>query len=198
MSDKSIDFEQLHNKMKRAQISEAERPVILGGEFPDGQLNDFLNVWRACWDAMRYRVWEHISHIEFADEPRQLEFLQRAEIFGEVGHLSARRDGDRWLWHYVGEAVNLSLSGFGATNFWEVNPGCQLRRYAETVILWGERKGNSPRWFDDRVAASILAYPLDTNGRVHLHFWRYTENGQTAFVWFRKLSDRPLREENNS
>jgi hypothetical protein len=56
----------------------------------------------------------------------------------------------------------------------------------------------NPRWFDDRVAAANLAYPLKAKGRAYLHFWRYTDNGQTAFVWYRKLSDQPLHEEDNS
>lgn len=198
MSDKSIDFKQLHEKMKQAEISEAARPAILGGEFPAGQLNEFLDVWRARWDAMRYHVWEHISHIEFANDLIQPEFLQRAEVFGEGGRLSLRRDGGRWLWNYVGEAVYLPLTGFGATDFWVANPKCQLRRYAESVILWGERKDGQSRWFDDRVAAADLAYPLGTHGHAYLDFWRYTENGQTAFIWYRKLSDQPLSEEENS
>lgn len=195
MSDKSIDFEQLYQKMEQAKLAQEERPTILGGEFPAERLNDFLSVCRARWDAMPYRIWEHISLIEFADAPKQPEFLQRAEIFGEGGHLSLRRDGNRWLWHYVGETVALSLDEFGGVDFWKTNPRCQLRRYAESVILWGERKDNQDRWHEDRVAAANLAYPLSTNGRVYLYFWRYTENGQTAFVWYRQLSDQPLREE---
>lgn len=192
MSDKSIDFEQLYQKMEQAKLAQEERPAILGGEFPAERLSDFLSVWQARWSAMPYRLWEHISLIEFADEPKQPEFLQRAEIFGEGGHLSLRRDGNRWLWHYVGEAVALPLNGFGAMDFWEANPNCQLRRYAESVILWSEKKESDNLWSDGRVAAARLNYPLKSDGRVYLHFWRYTENGQTAFAWHRKLSDRPL------
>lgn len=191
MSDKSIDFEQLYERMQRAKLAEAERPTILGGEFPAERLNDFLSVWQARWKAMPYRIWEHISLIEFADEPKQPEFLQRAEIFGEGGHLSLRRDGNRWLWHYVGEAVDLSLNGFGAMDFWKANPNYQLRRYTESVILWSEQKVSGNLWSDGRVAAAQLNYPVASNGAVDLHFWRYTENGQTAFVWYRNLSDQP-------
>ena len=198
MSDKSINFEHLYAKMREAKLAEAERPAILGGEFPAERLNDFSSAWQTRWEAMPYRIWEHISLIEFADEPGQPEFLQRAEIFGEGGHLSLRRDSDRWLWRYVGEPVNLSLNGFGALDFWEAIPNCQLRRYAESVILWSEQKVSDNLWSDGRVAAAQLDYPVTSDGRVHLHFWRYTENGQTAFVWYRKLSDRPLQEEDET
>lgn len=203
MSDKSIDFERLYDKMQRAKLSDADRPTILGGKFPADQLDAFLNVWQARWNTMPYRIWEHVSHIEFAERPAQPEYLQRAEIFGEGGHLSLRRDvkrghltlrcdGDCWLWHYIGTSV--SLTGFNIEDFWKEHPACQLRRYAESVMLWGERKDNQSRWFDDRVAAANLAYPLKTTGRVYLHFWRYTEQGRTAFVWYRALSDKPPQE----
>ncbi|GIV79011.1 MAG: hypothetical protein KatS3mg050_3405 [Litorilinea sp.] len=196
MNDKSIDFGQLYQEMERAKLDPAERPTILGGEFAAGRLDNFLNLWRSRWDAMPYRIWEHISHIEFADEPKHPEFLQRGEIFGEGGHLSLRRDGSRWLWHYVGEAVDLPLKSFGVTDFRETNKDCRLRRYPESVILWSESKENDNLWSDGRVAAAKLKYPVTSNARVYLHFWRYTENGQTAFVWYRKLSDQPLQGEN--
>ncbi|ACL23983.1 type III-D CRISPR-associated protein Csx19 [Chloroflexus aggregans] len=190
MSDESNDFfTQLYEKMQKANLSNSDRPAILGGECMPDQLQAFLTAWQGHWQAMPYRIWEHVSHIEFADLPTQPEFLERAEIFGELGHLSLRRDGNRWLWHYIGTSV--SFTSFGARDFWKEHPDCQLRRYAESVMLWGERKDHQPRWFEDRVAAAILAYPLNATGRVYLHFWRYTEQGRTAFVWYRALSDRP-------
>lgn len=191
MSDKSIDFKNLYNKMQAAKCKAQDRPtiIILGGEFDADHLDTFLKSWQAQWNQMAYRIWEHISHIEFADQPAQPEYLQRAEIFGEGGHLSLRRDGNRWLWHYIGQSV--SLNGFTWADFWQAHPNCQLRRYAESVILWGERKDNTSLWHDNRVAAANLAYPLKTTGRVYLHFWRYTEQGQTVFVQYWALSDKP-------
>lgn len=196
MNDRSIDFEQLYKRMQQAKLAEAERPTILGGEFTAERLDDFLNLWRSRRDAMPYHIWEHISHIEFADEPEHPEFLQRAEIFGEGGHVSLRRDSNRWLWHYIGNQA--SPAGFPSVDFWQLHSHSQLRRYAESVILWSEKKENDNLWSDGRVAAAQLNYPVQSDGRVYLHFWRYTENGQTAFVWYRKLSDRPLREEDSA
>jgi hypothetical protein len=94
----------------------------------------------------------------------------------------------------VGEKINVSMNAFGVKDFWAVHPGCTLRRYEESVILWGERKEGHNLWFDDRAAAARLAYPVNARGRVYLHFWRYTEHGQTAFVWYRELSNQPLQE----
>ncbi len=193
MSNKSIDFAQLYEQMQRARLNNAERPTIVGGEFTADQLRAFLDAWQPHWNAMPYRIWEHISHIEFADQPAQPEFLQRAEIFGEGGHLSLRRDSNRWRWHYIGKQA--SPAGFPCVDFWQSHAHSQLRRYAESVILWSEKKESDNLWSDGRVAAAQLNYPVQSDGRVYLHFWRYTENGQTAFVWYQKLSDQPLQEE---
>ncbi len=194
MSDQEIDFTRLYDRMKQARLEESDRPVIWGGEFPADRLSDFLTKWQAIWSTMPYRIWEYVNRIEFADQPAQQDVLLRAEIFGEGGHLALRRDAGRWLWRYIGTPVNLRLSDFGGVDFWQTHPTCQLRRYAESVILWGNRKDGQPRWSDDRVAAAILNYPLNGQGRVHLHFWRYTENGQTVFVWYRSLSNQPVGE----
>jgi len=194
MSDRSVDFARLYEKMKQAQLDEAERPTILGGEFPDNHLYCFLDAWQlSLQNGMPYRIWEHISYIEFAAQPARPEFLQRAEIFGEGGHLSLRRDNNRWLWHYIGTPA--SLAGFPSANFWQEHPHCQLRRYTESVMLWGKRNNSTSPWHDDRVAAANLMYPSDTTGHLYLHFWRYTEHGQTAFVWYRALSDKPVSED---
>lgn len=190
MSDKSIDFTELADQMKQAQLDSSRRPAILGGEFLDHQLTGFLNAWQEHWNAMPFRILEHIDRIEFTQQlPVNLKYLQRAEIFGENGYLSMRRDARRWLWHYIGQPI--TLTNVACVDFWEQHSHCQLRRYPESVILWGNRKDNASSWQDDRVAAANLAYPLDTTGRVYLHFWRYTERGQTVFVQYRELRGNP-------
>lgn len=198
MNDNSIDFKKLIDKMQKARVADADRPTVLGGQFAADRLAEFLNAWQGRLDQMRLRLWEHISHVEFADAPNEPEFLQRAEVFGEGGHLYLRRDGAGWLWHYVGKAVELPLQEFGVADSWATHPDCKLRRYAESVILWSEGKESDNLWFDGRVAAAQLNYPVDPGDRVYLHFWRYTEDGQTAFVWYRKLSNQPLQKEESS
>ena len=194
MSDKSVNFQDLIKKMKEATVTAANRPTILGGQFAVDRLGDFLAAWRGRWGTMDQRIWEHISFIEFADKPKEPQYLQRAEIFGEGGHLSLRRDGSRWLWHYVGDPVPLPLEGFAkreeCENFWTDDRQIELRRYDEQVILWGKRdreKGHTI-WWEDRVAAANLDYPNQKGERVYLDFWRYTQDEQTVFVRYRKLS----------
>jgi len=192
MSDKSVNFAELRKEMEKARLADGDRPTILGGQFAQDRLDDFLAVWRTRWAAMPWRIWEHISQIKFADEPQESEHLQRAEIFGDGGHLSLRRDGNRWLWHYIGPTGQPLPEGFDqkpeCEDFWATNQSVQLRRYVDWAILWGERKSGHDFWWEDRVAAANLSYPLQSGGRVYLDFWRYTQDGQTVFVWYRGLS----------
>lgn len=194
MSDQGVSFQELIKQMGEAAKAAADRPTILGGQFTADRLNDFLSVWRKRWAAMPRRIWEHISTIEFANEPREPEFLQRADIFGEGGHLALRRDGNRWLWHFVGPIGQTAPEGFDqepeCVDFWASGQSAKLRRYDESVILWGERKSGQAVWWEDRVAAAGLSYPDQKEGRVYLDFWRYTLDGQTAFIWYRKLSQK--------
>lgn len=176
--------------------------TILGGQVRSDCFDEFLAMWRKRWESMPYRIWEQISQIEFADEPQAFKYLQRAELFGEGGHLSLRRDGKRWFWHYIGPAKEPASKGLEAEyeNFWKIkgnsnedfwqlkeNSTVPFRRYEEHVLLWGEDKKNQGFWWDDRVAAAKLKYPIDKGGRVCLKFWRFTENGRSAFVWYRGL-----------
>lgn len=191
MTNKSIDFRELLKVMEQARLTEADRPTILGGQFTPQRLGAFLEAWHKRWATMPWRIWEHISHIEFADEPQEPEYLQRAEIFGEGGHLSLRRDANRWLWHYIGPAGQPLPNGFEKApeceDFWATNASARLRRYSDQAILWGERKTGYDFWWEDRVAAANLIYPEQGEGRVYLDFWRYTQDGQTVFVWYHGL-----------
>jgi hypothetical protein len=197
MTEQSVDFDQLIKKMNGAPIygkDDSRRLTIMGGRFVPDQFDPFLDAWRKRWEEMPWRIWEHISRIGFAAEPERPEYLQRAYVFGPGGHLSLRRDGNRWLWHYIGPADQPLLEGFECKDFWEAHPDAKLRRYEEHVLLWGkeiiDKKQTTGTWWEDRVAAANLRYPEKLKGksRVQLDFWRFTENGQTAFVWYRGLS----------
>lgn len=199
-TESQLDFSELMERMETGrQEAVKERPAIVGGRFSHGQLGDFLTAWRTQWDQMPWRVWEQVNAIDYADEPASPELLQRADIFGKGGHLSLRRDGERWLWRFIGAVQPTLTSDFRAFNFWDTSPEAVLRRYAEIVILWGEEvrtdkddlKTGIGLWQDDRVGAARLAYPqMREDLRVYLHYWRYSEAGQTAFVWYRGLGNK--------
>jgi hypothetical protein len=138
MSEPSVNFEQLIQRMEQARNDGADRPTIIGGRFAADRLDAFLGAWRARWDAMPWRIWEHVSEIVFSDEPKTPQYLQRADVFGEGGHLSMRRDGNRWFWHYIGPAGEPAPAGFEhppeCENFWLTHPHAELRRYEENVL----------------------------------------------------------------
>lgn len=200
-TESQLDFSVLMERMQTAQRAAGQnRPAIVGGRFTHEQLEDFLSIWRTQWDQMPWRVWEQVSAIDFgfANEPVAPDLLQRADIFGTDGHLSLRRDGDGWRWHFIGMARPALSEEFELSDFWDKYPTTTLRRYADKVILWGQEvrtDKDDPQtsrgiWQDDRVGAAQLKYPqMKGISRAFLHYWHYTEAGQTAFVWYRGLGD---------
>ena len=194
-----LDFGDLFARMQQARREADEnRPIILGGRFEHSRLPAFLDEWCGQWGKMPWRIWEYVSSIGFADKPENTQWLQRAEIFGENGHLSLRRDGERWLWHFIGAKEPTLPGEFKPASFWDSHVN-ELHRYTESVILWGEevlKDKNDPktgigRWQDDRVAAALLEYPqMKGASRVYLHYWRYSQAGETQFVWYRGLGNK--------
>lgn len=203
MSEQSVDFGNLIKKMHDAPRygkGGPNRLTILGGQFGPERLAAFLAAWGKRWGEMPWRIWEHISEIAFADVPTDPDLLQRGEIFGEGGHLSLRRDGNRWFWRYIGPADQSAPEGFEKApeceDFWaaDQNKDATFRCYEERALLWGKEILDSNKqptgvWWEDRVAAARLVYPTKLPGhdRMHLIFWRFTEAGRTAFVWYRGL-----------
>lgn len=209
MSKPTVDFKDLIAEMQKAEVPADERPTILGGEFSADRLEAFLAAWRIDWVTLPWRIWEHISAIKMvntaampdSDELGESDLLQRGEVFGEGGHLSLRRDGNRWLWHYVGPKAQPPPAGFvkkgDDASFWETAAGQigALRRYEERILLWGQKvkdeqkQPDGPYWWEDRVAAARLEYPKQLRGHAHVYlkFWRYTDGGRTVFAWYRGL-----------
>ncbi len=161
---------------------------VWGGEFTPPEWGAFLRSWQWPQEA-RWGLWEYVSGFEINSgeppSPNRLSSLERAELFGESGHLSARRDGDRVLWHFIGDSHRPALAGFGAESYWKTYPGETFhRRGLKSALLWGKKEKDGKYWQDDRVGWARLRYPQVSSARVRVRYWQFTRNGQVAFVWF--------------
>jgi hypothetical protein len=187
-----------------------EEIAIWGGELKavDGKtleqvLAQFLDAWDLPNRRMRYCIWEYTHRIEFNTHtlPGEAEhhLLERGRVFGEGGDLSLRRDGQRFLWHFVGDGKNAKPNGVEISDFWndsselKANHDFKLRPYDQTAMLWGEYRDDLGRWQDDRVGWAKLSYPVSgaeakkKGKRLRLYYTVFTNAGHVAFVWWKEL-----------
>jgi hypothetical protein len=186
----SINFDELIQRLADAPVRTEEDLSIWGGDFEAARLADFLKGWKLEQREIPWRVWEQVSQIVFRWEtlPGNPELLERGRLFGPGGDLSLRRDGNRFLWHFIGPAEVEPPAGFEARNYWEDKERYPLREHDETVLLWGEWYSDPGRWLEDRAGRADLQYPkMLGEERVWLDYGRYEEAGQTAFIWYRGL-----------
>jgi hypothetical protein len=198
MSD-AFDFEKEVERMtKNPLIGKDSSIIIWGGVFKEEKFKDFMSAWSF---ADMYVIQEHAHKIDFqlADANSIVNqnpaLLERMEIFDASGNLSLRRNGDQFLWHFVGDdsqvrqetSNKLEAAKFEVKNFWDENTECKLYRRDESALLWGEYDTNFNRWHDDRVGWANLDYPIGPRKRVQIDYTVFTDNGQTAFVWWKEL-----------
>lgn len=164
-------------------------------------LEGFLAAWGLPSRQMPWRIWEYANRIQFKEEDAVLDaaqcsLLERGRVFGTGGDLSLRRDGDRWLWHFISTIAGPPTQGpdWDARNFWkerpdrEINPNLRLRQRTEKALLWGEyRKTEDDQnyWHEDRVARATLAYPHAPAKRLEIEYDVFTDGGQVAFTWWK-------------
>lgn len=167
---------------------------VLGGRFAPDQWETFLKSWQ--WpDERRWGIWEYVSDFLLNDgeipATPALPALERIELFGESGHLSARRDGTWVLWHFVGQRSEALPTSFAAESYWQTHPGEMFRQEQKTALLWGEQK-EQDTWREDRVGWATLRYTGVDSNRVQVKYWQFTRAGQVAFVWIKGL--QPVKE----
>ena len=186
----SINFDELIQRLADAPVRTEEDLSIWGGNFEARRLADFLKRWKLEEREMPWRIWEWVSRIVFQWEtlPGNPKLLERGRLFGPGGDLSLRRDGDRFLWHFIGPAGVEPPVGFEARSYWENRDRRPLREREESVLLWGKWYSYPGRRWEDRVGGADLRYPKMLGEEwVWLDYRRYEDAGQTAFVWYRGL-----------
>lgn len=186
--------------------------AVWGGKFKPEQWHDFLFHWHWPEDK-RWGVWEFVSTFQInkgeLPDLQHIPLLERAELFGESGHLSTRRDGEWIYWHFVGEPASKVPDGYNnaENNYWTTHPDEKFRLSDKkrTMLLWGERVENTSRWHDDRVAWAKLEYPHVANPaaakkkeqRAQASYKHFTRGGQVAFVWLTGLTEYYSEEVNH-
>ncbi len=128
-------------------------------------------IWLGKWEKLIVKAKADIS------------FLARVRIFGACGDVDLRRDGTRWLWHFVGD-TNVLPAEIGGhclsdhSGYFYV-PGKQ-------ALLWGQLNGTTRT--ESRVAAANLAYDDTlTSAHVGVVYDEYAAHGVTQFVRFRNI-----------
>ena len=200
---KAFDFEKEVECMKNDPPIDGNSTIIIwGGVFDAEEFKDFMVAW--VFADMAYVIQEHAYDITFqiADTDNIVSqnpaLLERLEIFGASGNLSLRRNGNEFLWHFIGDDTEarqdtlskLEAAQFMVRFFWKENSACRLYKRDESALLWGEYDGD--HWHDDRVGWAELKYPTpDTmkknKQRVQIDYTVFTDNGQTSFVWWKEL-----------
>mgnify|MGYP001038365855 FL=1 len=165
---------------------------VLGGQITPDHCQAFLKAWQ--WpEEKRWGVWEFVSDFEMNSgalpPPEKFAALERVDLFGRSGHLSARRDGGIVLWHFVGEVGLLGTpEQYQAESYWKAHPEDTFtRQELKSAMLWGRKEGAV--WQDDRVGWAKLVYPGASAPHVLLKYWQFTHAGQVAFVWMTGLQD---------
>lgn len=204
----AIDFTEL---IERATKSEnqwgKDNLAIWGGICRPDQVEALLEKWSLPNDGMPYCIWETSSSIGFEQRPNAETALERARIFGADGDLSLRRHADRFLWHFVGKnGIKPPKLGDGIdfahpeNDFWQKEPNAVFLREEKQTLLWGERKAEQERWYDDRVGWANLTYPIevaeDSHTRPQLTYQTFSRAGHVEFVWFCDLETVSVEEKN--
>lgn len=176
-------------KVGKAKLS------VFGGQCDADQVLDLLNDW-PDGSGLEYRIWEYTDAIEIVDsdklpEEGQIEFLERARLFGTSGDLSLRRVGEKFHWWFIGpRGINIPKK-HSPNNFWGNGDSVtSFNQESHTALLWGKREKGKENFWEDRVAGANLDYPAPENAeRVQVEYYTYSHAGRVEFVWMRELSE---------
>lgn len=188
-----IDFAAIVEEVRSAPSLGPDELIAWGGEFDAARLASFLDAWdfwktEAVWKLW---LWPHKILLSLdSDLPGDLAELERGRLFGEMGDLEVRRNGDLFLWRFVGDPGSaVQPAQFGSVaDYWESSAPGRLCEYRRHALLWGQRE-EEDRWHDDRVAWADLRYPgVGGCGRVQLEYTEYLDGANVELVRLRRLA----------
>lgn len=189
MTESAPDLDWLAKSIREAPPA-AELLTAVGGEdtFSGTRASNVVAAFKNNLAGLDFAVWEFFSELRppglFVEIPRDLEYLDRARLFGPGGDVELRRDQDRLLWRFVGPPNTKVPSGLEHDEWASNHPLVCLER---TSLLWGYRS-DSGGWFEPRVGHANLRYGADPSWRaVALRFREYSWAGSVHHVWWRGL-----------
>lgn len=199
-----LNLEELVRGMLDTPLIGPEHLAVWGGEFTADRLKAFLNTWNLPRDGMPWSLWQWTDDIKVqhrAGIPGDLDYLERGRIFGPDGDLELRRDwrrdGDRFLWRFVGETGTRKPQGFDVADYWTGREDKPVRPYQRTALLWGSKEAAKPYdktgWHEDRVGRAQLDYPNVNGNRVQVRYVEYLYGGEVELVRLLCLEDEPSR-----
>ena len=187
MADK-LNFNDLLSQ--RTRCSQADLTIV-GGTIEERTAQEWLNHWDL--QSLPWRIWEEVSALRLEKGillPQDFALVERAQLLGEGGDLTLRRDGDIFRWHFVGPKTAKVQRTPDALDYWDQPSASTLYCVEQQAILWGVWREELGRWHDNRVGWANLQYPAELNGKSHvyIHYDEYLESGRVAFVWLRDLT----------
>lgn len=182
----AVDFEKIITDMRKNACPVEQSPVLCGGSWTYAE----LEAWLAddLVDKLPVHIWTYTDHtVIHTGPPSNLKLLERARLFGGEGDMDIRREGDIFLWRFVGLKQNAPVANH--TLITELGTSVSpIYCTAKNALLWGTREKGEDRWFDDRVSGAALTYPVAAmTGRVQVYYQEYTQAGRVVAVWLKKL-----------
>ncbi|OQA15239.1 MAG: hypothetical protein BWY63_02978 [Chloroflexi bacterium ADurb.Bin360] len=187
-----VDFGALVQAVRQPKCG-PEDLSLWSGRCPEDELLTFFRDWPL--PQMPYRLYEYASEIEFELDtlPTEVALLERARLFGESGDLALRRDGQGFLWHFVGLPNVFMPAGYDNKDYWQSYRERKLTVVQQHALLWGKEirdaQGVSQgRWQEDRVGSANLVYPgRQGDERVVLQYREYLYRDHVEAVWWLRL-----------
>ncbi|ODS36719.1 MAG: hypothetical protein A7315_04630 [Candidatus Altiarchaeales archaeon WOR_SM1_79] len=158
---------------------------IWGGKIKEEELQEFMKKWN--FSDMQFRIKETVKEINI-DKNKNLdlqdvELIERIRIFGNAGDIDLRRNGNRFIWRYIGEDSPPSNLPGHVCNFWGKDKNSNKKFFVgyREVILWNKN--------DPRVAKAKLNYPIKNAERVKIRYKTLSEGGIISFVQFIEIKN---------
>jgi hypothetical protein len=143
--------------VKKTPLIGPQQLCVVGGRFSAAQLPKFIELWEPVLAAqMPWRIYEYVSRLSVKRSNigiplTDLNSLERARCFGEMGDLDLRRDLATIYWRFAGDPSiklpDFNANYFKAYNYWtEQEENFLLRQFDTQTVQWRPDDGRVGDW----------------------------------------------------